>query len=185
MGKPLPIRDSKFSEQNHTMLVQLGDNVTRVGESLKGFIESQSQENRRLHARIDDTNSSIVQAQNSMAASVGSIKDAFNERSRITPSLIAMALSLVAILCGALTAYIDVRSAPVKTDIQNVSTALHAMVDQQLVMRQEHVGLQVHTAEEDSAQRTNQHWLEKELDEARAAIKNTRESAVTQHQPNP
>lgn len=156
---PVPAA-SKFTEENHTMLVQLKDSVGTIGSTLSQFIEAQGEENRRIHARIDGQGEAMTKA-------VGVIKDTISDRSRITPALVAMVLSSVAILGGAFTAYIGLQTAPIKTDILNVNNMVQTMEAQRLITRQDLVGLQIHTAEEEARLRENQRWTEKLLDEVR------------------
>lgn len=169
--KPDEIKDNKFSAENHTMLVQLRDNVGTLSSTVTSFITAQGEENRRLHGRIDlqgETVNRRIEAQGeALSRAVGSIKDSIAERARVTPALIAMILSSIAILGGAGTAYIGLQTAPIKTDIANAASEIHQIEAQRLIMRQDLVALQIKSASEDARQDERSIWTTKLLEEIR------------------
>jgi len=158
-----PSNGTKFSEENHTLLVQLRDNVGSLGGTLDNFIKAQSEENRRLHGRIDDTNSAMLTA-------VGSIKDTIAERSRVTPALIAMILSSLAIIGGAGSYFVNLQASTLRTDIDNIGGKVAAAEIQRLTMADRLSRVEVESATKDATSIENRRWIEKLQDEIRTDL---------------
>ena len=159
-AKPPP---SATTEDNHTLLVQLKDSVGMVGGTLDAFIKAQSEENRRIHERIDNTNTTIVSA-------VGAIKDGMAERGRITPSLVAMVLSSVAIFGGAGSTYVTMQTASLKSDTANNTSQIQNAEQARNILSEGLRRVETETARAVAQFAADRRWLEKMQDENRTRV---------------
>jgi hypothetical protein len=143
-----------MSTENHTLLVQLTDQVGTVGRQLENFLDAQTKENQRLHERIDI-------AQTRSADAVTAIKDAIARKGQVSGSFIlsltAVLLSSAAITGGAVTTYVSGRMEVITPSIQAMQAEMHR--------NREYIdGLRVQTAEEDARSTADREWIKRELD---------------------
>jgi hypothetical protein len=145
---------AEISTENHTLLVQLSDQVGNVGRQLEGFLEAQTKENQRLHERID-----LAQARS--ADAVTSIKDALASKGRVSGSFIlsltAVLFSSAAIIGGAVTTYVTGRMETINPSIQAQAS--------EIARNREYVDeMRVRTAANDAASEADRTWIKRELD---------------------
>lgn len=150
-----------MSQDNHTLLIKLDDRVQTVAKTLEGFVEAQGLENRAIHRRIDETAERGTKA-------VEAIKDSLNARGRISGnfvlSLIAVLLSSLAIIGGAVTTYVSNRLETLEPQIHASKTTHETTIarlqeaERQL---QEH---RIQAAAADASAATDRQWTQRELD---------------------
>jgi hypothetical protein len=155
MSKPqdknMPV---EMSTENHTLLIQLRDQVSNLGTQVGTFVEAQTRENQRLHERIDI-------AQTRSADAVASIKDALANKGRVSGSFIlsltAVLLSSAAIIGGAVTTYVSGR-------METITPSIHAQSEEIARTRAYLDELRVKTAAQDAASEKEREWIKRELD---------------------
>lgn len=159
MPKSLP--SAHMSEQNHTLLVKLADRVDNVGTTLKSFIDAQSEENRRIHERIDD-------AQERTAKAVESIKDSMASRGRVSGgfilSLCATLVSTLAILGGLATTYVNNRLETIQPTLTRHAAEIDAQRHAMEQERRQASEIQSQLAAHRAAQESDRAWIMRELD---------------------
>ena len=145
------------SQQNHTLLIQLADNLAAIGKQLGAHITEQQQENIRLHSRIDET-------QTQARTGVMEIKDSLASRGRISSgqvfSFVAVLVSLMTMAGGLSQAYISVRLGNI-TPLIDANTAATAAVNaEQQRQREELTRSRVDNARSEGRMTEAIRWLE-------------------------
>lgn len=148
---------SGISGENHTLLVQLNDAVTAMGKQVGQHIEQQTKENVRLHERIDGVQ---VETRNGVDA----IKASLASSGKVTASnifaLIAVLVSVMALVGGIAQAYISVRLGNITPLIDANMAQIEQVRTEQHRQREELTLTRIEAARVDEARR----WMEKFLE---------------------
>lgn len=145
------------SQENHTMLVQLTDAVSVLTKQVGSHISEQQQENKRLHERIDGVQ---LETRNGVDA----IKSSLAQTGKISASnifaLIAVIISVLALVGGIATAYIDVRLGNITPLIEANAAQAGELKAAQQRLSEDLTRTRIEAARVDEARR----WIEKFLE---------------------
>jgi hypothetical protein len=148
----------EYSEDNHALLLVMGDKLTGLSKALEGFIETQGRENLRINERIDHTNAELARAQSQNAETISNLKDIVSTQvanygkmsSGDLRSNIAVLISMTALVVGSLVTFISMRIEPFRTDLDKTNAALAVAEGQRIALSVQTHQIQVETAREDA-----------------------------------
>lgn len=154
-----PKQQDSISSENHELLVRLSDSVTHLGEQVTTFHKAQQTENRVLHERIDSV-------QIETRKGVDEIKNTLAQSGKISAgnifSLIAVLVSVLALIGGITQSYISVRLGNITPLIDHNAAMLHEQHVELRSQREDLTKARIEAARVDESRR----WLEKIIESA-------------------
>lgn len=146
---PTPSAKKPTYTDNHTLLLQLGGQMEGLAAALKEFVVQQGEENRRIHERIDATGERA-------AVAVGAVKDSLAARGQVSGNFVLLIvttiLSFIAIVGGAVTAYVGGRIEALKPTLHFQEEIMRLTATNLREQERDHADLRVKVAELDGAQ---------------------------------
>lgn len=153
-----PAKAAPTSEDNHGLLIELRGTVGGLSDIVNTFVRTQTEENRRIHARIDDQNTNT-------AKSVDAIKDSLAARGRLNPTLLCSALatliSFAALTFGMGHSYVNMRLESIKPQLDATSFAIQRVEAERARLQSDVQAAQVQAARVEGQHTADLRWLEK------------------------